>query len=43
MNAANLEAKLAAFAEHGPPRTVAQFNDHADTGNPATAARRREI
>jgi len=28
MNAVNLEAKLATFAEHGQPRTVVQFNDH---------------
>ena len=43
MHAVNLEAKLATFAEHVQPRTVAQFNDHAETGNPATAAGRREI
>jgi hypothetical protein len=28
MNAVNLEAKLATFAERWQPRTVAQFNDH---------------
>lgn len=28
MNAVNLEAKLATFAEHWQPRTVAQFNEH---------------
>ena len=43
MNAVNLEAKLATFAEHVQPRTVVPFSDRADTGYPATAARRREI